>query len=221
MLDLATRKLLADAADRCVRLWHGKDCGIWEREQREHYTLLKISCWVALDRAVSLAEIGQTDQRRAGAWRRARDRVRDWTEARCWSDQRQAYMFYAGSDKLDAGMLLAVRFGFPNPARLAATRDTLQRELACGPHVYRYSGMPAEEGAFVACGFWLVEAFALLGERSKAVEQMEAMLAACGGSFGLLHEQIDPTTGAALGNVPQALSHLALIHAACALAGPE
>jgi GH15 family glucan-1,4-alpha-glucosidase len=81
--------------------------------------------------------------------------------------------------------------------------------------------MQAEEGAFIACGFWLVEAFALLGERAKAAAQMDAMLAACGGNLGLLHEQIDPLTVAALGNVPQALSHLALIHAACALAAAE
>ena len=219
VLDLATRKLLADAADRCARIWRSRDSGIWELERREHYTLSKISCWLALDRAVSLAGIGQLDSRRVPAWRRARDQVADWIETKCWSEARQAYTFYAGSGELDASLLLAVRFGYANKARLAATRDAVQRELGCGPHVYRYSGMQAEEGAFIACGFWLVEAFALLGERARAVAQMDAMLAACGGNLGLLHEQIDPANGAMLGNVPQALSHLALIHAACALAG--
>jgi GH15 family glucan-1,4-alpha-glucosidase len=221
VLDLATRKLMADAADRCVQDWHRKDSGIWELEALEHYTLSKISCWLALDRAVSLAGIGQLDDRRIEVWRLERDRIRDWIETRCWNEDKQAYAFYAGSDELDAALLLAVRFGFPSTARLAATRDAVQRELSCGPHIYRYSGMRAEEGAFVACGFWLVEAFALLGEQAKAVSQMEAMLAACGGNLGLLHEQIDPERGAALGNVPQALSHLALIHAACSLAGGE
>jgi GH15 family glucan-1,4-alpha-glucosidase len=212
---------MADAADRCVQDWHRKDSGIWELEALEHYTLSKISCWLALDRAVSLAGIGQLDDRRIEVWRLERDRIRDWIETRCWNEDKQAYAFYAGSDELDAALLLAVRFGFPSTARLAATRDAVQRELSCGPHIYRYSGMRAEEGAFVACGFWLVEAFALLGEQAKAVSQMEAMLAACGGNLGLLHEQIDPERGAALGNVPQALSHLALIHAACSLAGGE
>jgi GH15 family glucan-1,4-alpha-glucosidase len=221
VLDLATRKLLADAADRCVDDWHKKDSGIWELEACEHYTLSKISCWLALDQAVSLAGIGQMDGSRADIWRRERDHVLDWIETRCWSEDKQAYVFYAGSDKLDAALLLAVRFGFPSKARLAATRDAVQRELGRGPHIYRYCGMQAEEGAFIACGFWLVEAFALLGERAKAEVQMEAMLAACGGNLGLLHEQIDPASGAALGNVPQALSHLALIHAACALAGAQ
>jgi GH15 family glucan-1,4-alpha-glucosidase len=221
VLDLATRKLLADAADQCVRAWRRKDSGMWELERREHYTLSKIGCWLALDRAVSLVDIGQLEARRAGLWRRTRDRIRDWIETRCWSEAKQAYVLYAGSDQLDAGLLLAVRFGFPNSARLSATRDAVQRELMSGPHVYRYSGMQAEEGAFIACGFWLVEAFALLGEPAKAEAQMEAMLAACGGNLGLLHEQIDPATGAALGNVPQALSHLALIHAACAVAAAQ
>ena len=78
--------------------------------------------------------------------------------------------------------------------------------------------MQAEEGTFIACGFWLVEAFALLGEPAQATAQMDAILAACGGNLGLLTEQFDPASGAALGNVPQALSHLALIQAACAIA---
>ena len=111
-------------------------------------------------------------------------------------------------------MLLASRFGFERRDRLALTRDAVQRELCRGPLVYRYSGMEMEEGAFLACGFWLVEAFALLGEREAAVRQMDALLAVTGGNLGLLHEQMDPATGAMLGNMPQALSHLALIHAA-------
>lgn len=218
VLDLATRKLLADTADHCAAIWQEQDSGIWELEQREHYTLSKISCWLALNHAVSLAELGQMDDGPIEFWRRTRDAIRDWIETECWSEDRQAYTLFAGSDQLDASLLLGPRFGFPNPARLAATRDAVVRELGCLPHVYRYSGMQAEEGAFVACGFWLVEAYALLGDRAKACAQMDAMLQATGGNLGLLHEQMDPATGAALGNVPQALSHLALIHAASALA---
>jgi GH15 family glucan-1,4-alpha-glucosidase len=77
--------------------------------------------------------------------------------------------------------------------------------------------MDVEEGAFVACGFWLVEAFALLGDRAAAISQMDAMLAACDGNLGLLSEEIDPRSGEMLGNFPQALSHLALIGAAAAI----
>ena len=217
VLDLATRALLASEADRCMHLWQMRDSGIWELEQLEHYTISKIGCWVALDRAIKLAEIGQLDGRRVPAWQRTRDRVADYIERECWSDRLQAYTMHPGTDRLDASLLLAVRFGYQNTTRLAATRDAVQLALGAGPHVYRYSGMQAEEGAFVACGFWLVEAYALLGERERAATQMADMLAACGGNLGLMTEQIDPVDGSGLGNFPQALSHLALIHAACSL----
>jgi GH15 family glucan-1,4-alpha-glucosidase len=110
--------------------------------------------------------------------------------------------------------LLATRFGFERRDRLALTRDAVRRELTRDHLVYRYTGMEAEEGTFIACGFWLVEAYALLGDVPSAVQQMSAMLAACGKNLGLLNEQIDAKSGAMLGNMPQALSHLALIHAA-------
>ena len=137
--------------------------------------------------------------------------------AECWPEAKQSYTLHPGTERLDAAILLASRFGFERRDRLASTRDAVQRELGRGPLTYRYSGMEAEEGAFTACGFWLVEAFALLDDRPAAARRMDAMLAAYGGNLGLLHEQVDPATGAMLGNMPQALSHLALIHAASAL----
>ena len=97
------------------------------------------------------------------------------------------------------------------------TREAVRRELSAGPLLYRYSGMQQEEGTFTACGFWLVEAYALLGDKASGARQMEAMLRACDGALGLLSEQIDPASGAMLGNLPQALSHLALVHAAASL----
>lgn len=100
---------------------------------------------------------------------------------------------------------------------LAATRDAVRSELAQGPLVYRYSGMEAEEATFVACGFGMVEAYALLGEKPAAVKQMDRMLTASMGNLGLLTEQIDAASGRMPGNMPQALSHLALIHAAVAI----
>jgi len=151
-------------------------------------------------------------------WQRERDRIRDWVDAECWSEAKQAYTLHPGTERLDAALLLATRFGFERRDRLASTRDAVRRELCRGPLLYRYSGMEREEGTFLACGFWLVEAFALLDDRPSAVRQMDAMLAACNSNLGLLNEQMDARTGAMLGNVPQALSHLALIHAAIAVA---
>jgi GH15 family glucan-1,4-alpha-glucosidase len=217
VLDLSTRTLLGVLADRCADLWHKRDSGIWELEALEQYTMSKIGCWCALDRAVSLAERGQIDASHAPRWGRQRDAIRDFVDAECWSEERQSYTLHPGTDRLDASLLLATRFGFERRDRLALTRDAVRRELSRGPLVYRYSGMEREEGTFIACGFWLVEAFALLGDEPSAVRQMDAMLAACNGNLGLMNEQLDAETGAMLGNMPQALSHLALIHAATSI----
>lgn len=217
VLDLMTRRLLADLADRCADLWRTRDAGIWELEQAEHYTMSKLGCWTALDRAARLAALGQLDASHADRWRRERDRIRDWVDAHCWSEAKQSYVMHPGTDRLDASLLLATRFGFERSDRLALTREAIRRELCRGPLVFRYSGMEAEEGTFLACAFWLVEAFALLGEHDAAARQMDALLAATGANLGLLHEQMDPEGGAMLGNMPQALSHLALVHAAIAV----
>ena len=217
VLDLVTRKLLAELTDRCCDLWRGRDAGIWELDDLQHHAMSKMGCWTALDRAVRLASSGQIDASRCERWSRERDRIRAWVDDNCWSEARQAYVMHPGSDRLDASMLLATRFGFDRPERLAATRDAIRRELARGPLVYRYSGMEREEGTFLACAFWLVEAYALLGDRAEAASLMDALLEKTGGNLGLLHEQMDAETGGMLGNMPQALSHLALIHAAFAV----
>ena len=217
MLDLVTRRLLAELTDRCADLWRNTDSGIWELRDAQHYTMSKLGCWTAMDRAVGMAKSGQIDASHAARWERERDRIRDWIDTECWSDAKQAYTLYPGTEKLDAAILLATRFGFERRDRLALTRAAIERELSCGPLVFRYSGAEAEEGTFLACAFWLVEAYALLGEREAAVRQMEALLAATGANLGLLSEQMDAGTGAMLGNMPQALSHLAMIHAAASI----
>ena len=217
VLDLVTRRLLADLADRCADLWHKKDTGIWELEDEQHYTMSKMGCWTALDRAIDLARHGQIETSHPQRWERERERIGAWIDAHCWSDVKEAYTLYAGTEKLDAAHLLAVRFGFGERKRMISTRDAIRRELSRGPLVYRYSGMEAEEGTFTACGFWMVEAYALLGDKAGAIRQMDEMLVACGNNLGLLTEQVDAESGAMLGNTPQALSHLALIHAATSI----
>ncbi len=217
VLDLTTRAMLATLADRCSDMWRKPDAGIWELERYEQYTMSKMGCWTALDRAVDLARLGQIDASHVMRWERERDRIRDWIDEHCWSEAKQSYTLYAGSERLDAAILLATRFGFERADRLALTRDAVRRELGRGPLVYRYSDMDDEEGTFVACGFWMVEAFALLGDVAAATTQMVAMLAACDANLGLMSEQIDAETGEMLGNMPQALSHLALVHAAAAI----
>lgn len=216
VLDTQTARLLADQADRCCDEWQRRDSGIWELAQLEHYTISKMGCWVALDRAVRLAESGQVPDDHLERWRAEAEAVHRWVDEHCWSDARRSYTFHAGTDQLDAATLLAGRTGFDRGERLAGTVEAVIGELSRGPLVYRYSGMDAEEGAFVACTFWLVEALVHTGQVERAVELMDEAVARAN-DVGLLAEQVDPGSGAFLGNVPQGLSHLALVNAAATI----
>ncbi|GGG21894.1 glycosyl hydrolase [Rhizobium wenxiniae] len=212
VLDPSTARLIQRLADQVVDRWQEKDSGLWELEELQHHTFSKVGCWLALDRAARLARHGHIDGD-ADRWVVESDKIRDWIDTHCWSETKKAYTFYAGTEKLDAALLLTTRFGFEHEGRLAATRNAIQQELAVGPLVYRYSGASGEEGAFVACSCWLVEAFAFLGEVDQAERMLEDLLVPLGNNFGVLCEQIDPQTGAGLGNLPQGLSHLTLLHA--------
>lgn len=212
VLDPQAARLLENLAEQCVRRWREKDCGIWELQDKQHYTFSKIGCWLALTNAADLAKEGHIGGD-ANRWLAESRRIRDWIDSHCWSQEKQAYTFYAGSDRLDAALLLTTRFGFEHDGRLKRTRDAIERELAVGPLVYRYSGVDKEEGAFVACSCWLVEAYAFLGEVDRAEAMLKTLLERLGNNFGILNEMVDPATGAGLGNLPQGLSHLALLHA--------
>ena len=215
-IDLPTGRMLADLADSCCDRWRHRDSSIWELEDCRHYTISKIGCWVALDRAVHLAESGQLPSRHVERWRSGAEEIRAWVNEHCWSDAKQAYTFFAGTDDLDAAVLLAGRTGFERGPRLMSTIDAIATELGRGPLLYRYTGMEEEEGAFVACSFWMVDALARTGQTERACHIMEGTVALAN-DVGLFSEQIDPETGAFLGNTPQGLSHLALINAAFAL----
>lgn len=152
-----------------------------------------------------------------------RDRIATWINAHCWSETKRAFTFFAGTERLDASLVLAVRFGFDGADRLSSTLDAVRRELSHkpwlghSPWLYRYSGAEQEEGAFLACTFWLVEAYAVLGRTDEATSLMNEAFAALPAGVGLLAEMVEPKTGDLLGNIPQGLSHLALIHAAVQL----
>jgi GH15 family glucan-1,4-alpha-glucosidase len=220
-LDVASAASLAALADRTCDLWRGKDAGIWELGNADHYTISKIGCWVALDRATRLAEAGQLTSPHVDRWRSERDAVRAWTERYCWSPGKQAFTFYAGTDELDAAVLLAARTGFlsGHDPRLSSTIDAIRAELgAKGPLLYRYSAMAQQEGAFLACTFWLIEALSHAGRLEEATALLDESISYASDT-GLYSEEADPDTGELRGNLPQALTHLALIGAATALAG--
>ena len=216
-LDHDTRDLITELADECCAKWRQKDSGIWELPQLEHYTISKIGCWVALDRAADLADRGQLPRRHVGRWRQEARAIKRWTQEHCWSPARRAYTFYAGTEDLDAAVLLAGRTRFDRGPRLASTIEAVVGELGRGPCLYRYSGADKEEGAFVACSFWLVSALAHTGQLDRAGALMDESVGLAN-DLGLFSEQIDPSSGEFLGNIPQGLSHLGLIDAAQTLA---
>ena len=213
ILDPASAELLSHLADECADRWRMPDAGMWELEEAQHYTMSKVSCWQALARAVELADQGQLPTTCRERWSRERDRIKDWIEAECWSEKMQAFVMYPGTDKLDASLALAVRFGFDGHDRLLATMDAIDRELGSGAFHYRYTGMDKEEGCFLACSFWMVEARAELGQRPEARQRFDRLNEALSHGHGILAEMIDPASGAFLGNLPQGLSHLAHIMA--------
>jgi GH15 family glucan-1,4-alpha-glucosidase len=130
-----------------------------------------------------------------------------------WDEERGAYLMYPGSDALDTSILIHAMSGFDRGDRMRRTIEAVERELRRGPLVYRYSGVEDEESPFVACSFWLAAAMAHVGRIDDARELMDAMVAQAN-DVGIYSEMISERTGAFMGNLPQGLSHLALIQAA-------
>jgi GH15 family glucan-1,4-alpha-glucosidase len=219
VLDPHTARMLEQMADRVCDIWATPDSGIWELAARRHYTISKMACWAALDRLIRLAERGQLSARDADRWRAEAAAIRSWVDEHCWSAARRSYSFYAGSDDLDAAVLLAGRMGFVpgGDRRFVQTIDAIRGELADGPLLYRYTGSRRQEGAFLACSFWLVDALVRAGRPDEARTVWDGVVPHVS-DLGLLSEEIDPASGELLGNMPQALSHLALLMAARQLA---
>lgn len=222
-LDRDVARRIAQTADFVAELWRRPDSGIWEvRSRPVHFTQSKMMCWIALDRALELAERGAIPAGHAPRWRTEANELRTFIETGCWSAIQRSYVRFSGSEELDASLLLGVLSGYGDPTgeRLSGTVDAIRRELAHGPYVNRYSGedgLSGSEGAFVSCSFWLAEALARVGRIDEAIALMDELVELAN-DVGLYAEEIDPATGEFLGNIPQGLSHLALIGAANAIA---
>jgi len=222
-LDGDTGRVLGRIADHVCEIWRRPDSGIWEvRNGPFHFTHSKVMCWVALDRAARLGEAGELPRRQVGRWRREREAVAAYIERECWSDELRSYTRVAGSRDVDASLLMLpiVEYGDPRGERIHGTVDAVNRLLRWGDVVYRYhagDGLRGAEGAFLNCSFWLVSALARCGRSAEAEELMDRLVARAN-DVGLYSEEIEPASGAFLGNFPQALVHLALVDAAMALA---
>jgi GH15 family glucan-1,4-alpha-glucosidase len=221
-LDRDHARRLADIADLVCELWRRPDAGIWEvRSEPAHFTESKMMCAAALDRVAALAEAGDIPSANVTRWRRESTNVREFVERNCFSEAKRSYTRAAGEESLDASLLLAVLavYARADDPRLAGTVDAIRHELARGPLLKRYvgdDGLPGEDGAFLACSFWLVESLARQGRVGDAAALMDELVALAN-DVGLYAEEVDPPTGDFLGNFPQGLSHLALINAAVAI----
>jgi GH15 family glucan-1,4-alpha-glucosidase len=222
-LDRDTAGRFAEIAELVCSVWVEPDYGIWEvRSEPRHFTQSKMMCCVGLERACKLASAAKLPAERAAHWRHEAAAIRRFVEERCYSAERGAYVRSAEAEELDASVLLAAILGYWSgpDERALGTIDAVKRELGQGPFLYRYlgdDGLPGEEGAFLACSFWLVEALARVGRADDAAETMEELLRYAN-DVGLYAEEIDPETGEFLGNFPQGLTHLALVSAAGAVA---
>ncbi len=225
-LDSATRRFLADVADAAASRWEDTDQGIWEvRGEPRHYVHSKLMCWVAVDRAISLAGILSAEDR-VPHWRQVRQQIADSIKARGWNEGANAYTQAYGSDELDASVLLLSIVGFlpaDDPSMLA-TIDAIEDRLTDSRGlVYRYKGddgMSGEEGTFLLCTFWLAQALALAGQTERAREVFERAAGFATG-LGLMAEEVAPDSDELLGNFPQAFSHIGLVNAAWAISQAE
>src|SRR5690242_11729917 len=224
-LDGDTGKEVARIADYVAEHWRDRDNGIWEvRDKRADYIQSKAFCWVALDRACKLAQKGliSNGERR---WRATADEVRAFVDDEGWDADLQSYVRAPDLRELDASLLTLALLSVHDPLgeRIRGTIDAVERELREGPYVYRYrggDGLEGEEGAFLTCSFWLVDAYARAGRLDDAHALMEDLLGLAN-DVGLYAEEIDPHTAEFLGNFPQGLTHLALINAAVSIADAE
>ncbi len=220
-LSPATAAFLRSLADRAAATWHEPDAGIWEgREGERDYLTSKVMCWVALDRAIRLADrLG--DEADVTRWTTAREEVRAAILDRGWNEHVKAFTGAFDSDHLDAGVLLLPIVGFlpGDDARVLATLDAIERELSKDDLVQRWTGS-GDEGAFIICSYWLAAARAMVGQVERAKQIFETATGHAN-DVGLLSEEIDLRDGTLIGNFPQALSHIGLVNAAWAIAKAE
>jgi GH15 family glucan-1,4-alpha-glucosidase len=224
-LDPPTRALLLQAADTAARRWNEPDQGIWEiRGPSRHYLHSKLMCWVALDRAIAMAAALQADER-VPRWRHEREQIRQAIEQRGWNSCLGAFSQAFDSGDLDASALVLPIVGFlpPDDPRVQSTVLAIATHLTDpGGLVRRYlsDDIDESEGAFLLCTFWLAQALALTGHASRARQVFQTAIAHTN-DVGLLAEETDSATGEALGNFPQAFSHIGLINAARAIRDAE
>jgi len=212
--------------DRLCDVWQEPDRGIWEvRGEPQHFTHSKVMAWVALDRAIKNHEQfdGKGDVKR---WKKNRDLIHREVCAKGFNKKLNSFVQSYGSKQLDASCLRIGLTGFlpMDDPRIAGTVAAIEKRLMKDGFVARYDtkttddGLPSGEGAFLACSFWMVTCLWLIGRREDATKMFERLLS-LRNDVGLLSEEYDAVGKRMVGNFPQALSHIALVHSAFAVSG--
>jgi GH15 family glucan-1,4-alpha-glucosidase len=203
------------------KIWEQPDDGIWEvRGGARQFTHSKVMAWVAVDRAIRTAEEfgldGPLDE-----WRHLRDKIHTHVCTHVYSETRHSFVQFYGGNTVDASLLMIALVGFlpADDPRVIGTISAIERDLVRDGFVRRYEtdrsidGLPAGEGAFLACSFWLSDNYVLLGRTNNALEIFNRVLSLCN-DVGLLAEEYDVQERRQVGNFPQAFSHVALINTA-------
>lgn len=201
--------------------WQNPDKGIWEiRKQEQHFVFSKVMCWVALDRAVKIAELIHKEYY-ARIWREEADKIQEDVFARGWKEDMHSFSQAYGNNDLDSSLLLMERYGFiaAGDERYIGTVKAVQKSLFHKGLMFRYKnsddfGTPSS--AFTICTFWLIHALFVIGEKEEA-RQLFNQLITYTNHLGLMSEDLDFETKRQLGNFPQAYSHLAMINTAILL----
>ena len=222
--DRTTQKVLVGFGKHVARHWNRPDEGIWEpRSGGSHHTHSRLLCWTALDRLLALSDKGLLDGVPRRQFELERERIRQQIEHQAWNESLQSYVSVLEGDCVDATLLRLPWYGFEQAqsSRMKSTYRRICQELSAGDGLlFRYRSQPPE-GAFGICGFWAVEYLALGGGTLQEAYDLFDRLLKYGNDLGLFAEEIDPETGDALGNFPQAFTHIGLISAALTLEEKE
>ncbi|GAB4350485.1 MAG: hypothetical protein Kow0099_34060 [Candidatus Abyssubacteria bacterium] len=207
---------LRQICDHVVDHWQERDFGIWEvRNGPWNFVYSKVMCWVALDRGLTIAKSYgfEADIRK---WREVKEQIRRDVLEKGFNQAKNAFVQHYETDALDASNLLIPMVGFLpfDDPRIVSTVDTIANELARGGLLYRYSGedgLKGKEGAFLLCAFWLVDCFIHMGRLEEA-ESLLGKLEGTANHLGLFAEEYDIEWNQALGNFPQAFTHLGYVN---------
>ena len=223
-LDSEMQKALIGLGNYVTKNWDQPDEGIWEpRFGRQNHTHSRLLCWTAMDRLVNLCEKGMLRGAPADDYKAHSNSIRRQIEERAWNEQMQSYVSVLDGDQLDASLLLLSWYGFADAAspRMRSTHQAIRQRLGTPEGLlYRYEN-ESLEGTFAICSFWEAEYLALGGGSLDEARQRFSQLMKYANDLGLYGEEVDARTGAALGNFPQAFTHVGLIGAALSISQRE